>query len=927
MSQAIDLVDRFKPLAGSLFAEHTHLSSPTLPRSAESLLALALVKQFGRTCLLITEGPHALDARHQDLATLCNASSDHEQERVPLLYFPARESLLSDRRDQDPEIVGSRLKTMIALREGGRPCVLVTSAQALMQHTLAPDLFREDTRRFELGAEYPHEDLAAIFQDSGYLIVPQVTEKGEAAIKGGLIDIWPLTETWPVRMEFFGPELESIRTFDPATQRSIEKPPFVTVPPASDHPGDVALASSLVEYLPEAVSVCWSDMDAIEEHAEAFEARSRETRLETLSLAELLDQFESRSGVRQLTTSALPRELNPVDLGIDPAPQLPGLRREDFQPDLMEQARRDMIDTLRQRRATGHSVIVFFDTTGARDHFCESAGKHKHDPAYVVGVLSDGFAVESQGLTVLAESDIYGRRKISAARYDPGSARPEKRPTTGERVADLAALEPGDLVVHVEHGLGRYMGLRDIVFSGQRQEVISISYAGDATLHLPITHAHLLSRYVGAAREKATLHRLGGKRWQQEKAAAEEAVADLASGLLDTQAQRDLLEGHQFPADTTWQKDFEASFPYRETPDQSRVILEVKSDMESTRPMDRLICGDAGYGKTEVALRAAFKTVMDHRQVAVLVPTTVLAQQHYRTFAERLQSYPFKVAMLSRFCTRAEHRDIVQGLKEGTVDIVIGTHALVQPNIRFKNLGLAIIDEEQRFGVKHKERIKRMRLLVDVLTMTATPIPRTLYLSMTGARDMSLIQTPPEERMAIETRVERNADNVIRKAIMRELNREGQVFYLHNRVMTIERVHKRLVELVPEARIAIAHGQMSAGHLRTVMKAFVDGEHDILLCTTIIESGMDIPRANTILIDRADRFGIADLYQLRGRVGRSSHRGYAYLLLPPHGRPDHEARKRIDAIKRYTALGSGFSLALRDLEIRGAGNLLGAQKS
>ena len=402
---------------------------------------------------------------------------------------------------------------------------------------------------------------------------------------------------------------------------------------------------------------------------------------------------------------------------------------------------------------------------------------------------------------------------------------------------------------------------------------------------------------------------------------------DLASSLLEVHAHRSLLSGFAFPADVPWQRDFEASFPFRETPDQERVIADVKSDMESALPMDRLICGDAGYGKTEVAMRAAFKAVMAGKQVAILVPTTILAQQHYETFSERLSSYPIRVEALSRFCGQAERGKIIKDLAAGSIDIVIGTHALVQKHVSFHNLGLAIIDEEQRFGVVHKERLKQMRRMVDVLTLTATPIPRTLYMGLTGARDLSLLQTPPRERMPIETTVARDSDAVICEAVRRELQREGQVFFLHNRVMTIQRIQDRLTRLLPDARIAIGHGQMAPGALRGIMADFVNGAFDVLLCTTIIESGVDIPRANTIIIDRADRFGIADLYQLRGRVGRSNRKAYAYLLLPPQGRIDSEARKRIDAIKRHSALGVGFSLAMRDLEIRGAGNLLGRNQS
>jgi transcription-repair coupling factor (superfamily II helicase) len=432
---------------------------------------------------------------------------------------------------------------------------------------------------------------------------------------------------------------------------------------------------------------------------------------------------------------------------------------------------------------------------------------------------------------------------------------------------------------------------------------------------------------VGVGKRHVTLHQLGGKRWGHEKLAAEKAVQDLAAMLLDVQAARNSQDGFACPPDAPWQHELETAFPYQETEDQLAAIREVKKDMESTRPMDRLLCGDAGYGKTEVAIRAAFKTVMAGKQVALLVPTTVLAQQHFQTFTERIAPFPVRIEMLSRFCTPGENAKVVRGLKEGTVDMVIGTHSLIQPGIAFRDLGLVIIDEEQRFGVLHKERFKHIRRLVDVLTLTATPIPRTLYMSLTGARDLSTIQTPPQERLPVETVVTPASDAVIREAILRELNREGQAFYLHNRVLTIERVRDRLQRLVPEARIDIGHGQMSPGELADVMRRFSNGDFDVLLCTTIIESGLDIPNANTILIDRADRFGLSELYQLRGRVGRSKHKGYAYMLLPTQAHVDPTARKRIQAIKQYSGAGAGFRLAMRDLEIRGTGNLLGAEQS
>ena len=509
---------------------------------------------------------------------------------------------------------------------------------------------------------------------------------------------------------------------------------------------------------------------------------------------------------------------------------------------------------------------------------------------------------------------------------------------------DFTELEEGDLVVHIQYGIGRFLGLKNLPTTAGPSnselripnteiECLVIEYApahpGDEPpkLYVPVSEAHLVGKYVGAGKAQPPLNTLGGTRWKKAKEQAERAVRDVAAELLQIQAARETQPGHAFKPDAPWQREFESAFIFEETPDQWRAIQETKFDMEKPKPMDRLICGDVGFGKTEVAIRAAFKAVMNGKQVAVLVPTTVLAQQHFNTFRERMADYPVRIELLSRFRTRRQQQHVVTDLANGGVDIVIGTHRLIQNDIVFKDLGLVVIDEEQRFGVLHKEKFKRLRTLVDVLTLSATPIPRTLYLALTGARDMSTIQTPPHDRLPVETIVTQFDERVIRDTIQRELNRGGQVFFLHNRVMTIQTMADRLKRLLPHARIVVGHGQMNADELEEVMTKFVNGEADVLLSTTIIESGLDIPNANTIIIDRADRFGLSDLYQLRGRVGRYKHQAYAYLLLPRHVSLLTDVRKRISAIRQYSTLGSGFKIAMRDLEIRGAGNLLGAEQS
>ncbi|RYD48894.1 MAG: transcription-repair coupling factor, partial [Verrucomicrobiaceae bacterium] len=492
---------------------------------------------------------------------------------------------------------------------------------------------------------------------------------------------------------------------------------------------------------------------------------------------------------------------------------------------------------------------------------------------------------------------------------------------------DFSELNEDDLVVHLEHGIGRYEGLRKIPKEGVEEEVLVIAFANDARLYVPLEQSYLVSRYVGIGKRNPPLSSLGNPKWAKAKKSAEKAVYDYAAKLLQVHAQRETARGYAFPPDNKWQREFEASFLFKETPDQVAAIAATKADMESERPMDRLICGDVGFGKTEVAIRAAFKAASSGKQVAMLAPTTVLAEQHYRNFRERMSDYPITVEMLSRFRTAAEQRKTLEGLKNGSVDIVIGTHRLISKDIQFKDLGLVVIDEEQRFGVLHKERFKELFSLVDMLTLSATPIPRTLYLSLMGAKDMSTLETPPLNRIPVETMICPYDERIIRDAIQRELQRQGQIFFLHNRVNDIERVRDRIQALAPKARIVIGHGQMDEHELEEVMKQFIDGAADVLVSTTIIESGIDIPNANTIIIDRADRFGLADLYQLRGRVGRAQTKAYAYLMLPREMMTVGEARKRINAIKQYSSLGAGFKIAMRDLEIRGAGNILGTQQS
>lgn len=623
---------------------------------------------------------------------------------------------------------------------------------------------------------------------------------------------------------------------------------------------------------------------------------------------------------------------------VDHAPELP----------VAEAQRREFFMQLQRWLRQGYTLHVCCNNEGERQRFGEIWKEYGFEraetaPELHLGTLSRGFLFDAGKLVVVTDAEIFGRYKIQRPRRLKS---PHAQMTRSALQIDFADLQEGDYVVHVQHGIGRYAGLHALPVGGGAkplekaaapieggQECLVIEYApNDPTqpppkLYVPVNEAHLVSKYIGAGKAHPPLNTLGGGRWAKTKEAAERAVRDLAGELLTIQAARESQPGHAFPPDAAWQREFESAFLFEETPDQVKAIRETKSDMEGVKPMDRLICGDVGFGKTEVAIRAAFKAVMGGKQVALLVPTTVLAQQHFNTFCERMADYPIRVELLSRFRSARAQKRVIQDLATGGVDIVIGTHRLIQSDVMFKDLGLVVIDEEQRFGVMHKEKFKLLRALVDVLTLSATPIPRTLYLALTGARDMSTIATPPQDRLPVETIVAQYDERVIRDAIQRELNRQGQVFYLHNRVFDIDAVRARLSALVPKARLVVGHGQMPAEELEDVMTRFVNGEADVLLSTTIIESGLDIPNANTIIIDRADRFGLSDLYQLRGRVGRYKHQAYAYLLLPRHAGLLSDARKRMSAIKQYSTLGSGFKIAMRDLEIRGAGNLLGSQQS
>ncbi len=940
------------------------LSLSGVAGSAQPFLVSILCRLFPtRPILVITDNLKTQELFAQDLATWLQVAGGASAQAP--LFFPSWEILPHESRLPHVDVISDRLLALAALSStgGDRAPVVVASVHAVQQRTFSRQALESRLREVVKGECHQPLDLVEWLEDQGYEPETQVTSKGEMALRGGILDVFPITSPWPVRLEFFGDELESLRYFDPLTQISREEIGSVTISPAGElgvlrkllcSEGPCVLPGSLLDYLRSGAIIVLCEPVLLKERAGEYAEKCPPEDPFLLSWSDfvpactkagftLLELSETSESV--VVGEAVPGPGDCIEAGsmfqsLEVFRPMAGGSPE---PQIAEAQRREFFSQMHRWGRQDCEVLVFCNNDGECQRFLEIWQEYGLDPEAAprvrLGAISRGFVFETGRLVVVTDAEIFGRYKVQ---------RPRRLKSIHAQAArsaldiDFADLEDGDYVVHLQHGIGRYLGLSTLPTgtatssgsaSEQGEECLVIEYAPrDAAqlppkLYVPVTEAHLVSKYVGTGKARPPLNTLGGNRWARARAQAERAVRDVASELLAIQAAREAQAGHAFPVDSTWQHEFESSFLFEETPDQDRAIRETKADMERGKPMDRLICGDVGFGKTEVGIRAAFKAVMGGKQVAVLVPTTVLAQQHFNTFRERMADYPVRIELLSRFRTRREQSAVVRGLQNGAVDIVIGTHRLLQGDIVFKDLGLVVIDEEQRFGVLHKEKFKMLRRLVDVLTLSATPIPRTLYLALTGARDMSTIQTPPHDRLPVETIVSQYDERVIRDAIQRELSRGGQVFFLHNRITTIESMARKLALLVPNARIVVGHGQMDSDDLERVMTTFVNGDADVLLSTTIIESGLDIPNANTIIIDRADRFGLSDLYQLRGRVGRYKHQAYAYLLLPRHATLLNDVRKRISAIKQYSTLGSGFKIAMRDLEIRGAGNLLGAEQS
>jgi transcription-repair coupling factor (superfamily II helicase) len=961
-----------------------------LPAAAAVLLGLALRRDLGRPLVLLC-------ADWSVAASAAEAAAAWSGSEQAVLSFPPREFLPYALVAQGPEIHARRLATLTALaRVPEEPPILVLPVSALRRQLPPPDVFRAAVLTLAVGQRHDPGALAAALARAGYERQPLVEGPGSFALRGGILDVYPLTAEQPLRLEFEDDRLVSLRTFSAETQRSAEAVPSAVVPPAREVPAPEgprvaeavarirASLQALVSRLPaeeaevrqrleEGVGEAAEGLAAgtaaglwenylpfaypptsvlahlraahrrpplclVLDAADALQAALELARHDESRLAGFLS--EGRVLPEQAAAFGLPLDWR-LDLGggtvvyVDALGRgLPGVQSAERMAIPGRQAPPFAgqwtlaLDEIRRWTRGGYRVLCWLGGTEraasvARElrdaglQAVEQGPPGSGQVGVVVGQLPAGFEVPGLRLAVLTERELFGRR--------PRPAR-VRRASPGARLQSYEDLQVGDYVVHTTHGIGQYLGTTTLTVQGKRRDYLVLRYEGTDRLYVPTDQIGLVQKYIGGEGRAPKVSRLGGGEWARVKQRVKESVRHMAEELLALYAARQTLRGHAFAPDTPWQREFEDAFPYEETPDQLAAIAEIKADMERPVPMDRLLCGDVGYGKTEVAMRAAFKAVADNRQVAVLVPTTILAEQHYLTFTERFRGFPVKIGMLSRFRNRKEQEETITGLRRGEVDIVIGTHRLLQDDVDFKNLGLLIVDEEHRFGVAHKERLKQLRQTVDVLTMTATPIPRTLHMALAGIRDMSTITTPPENRYPVETVVVEWSPTLVREAISRELARGGQVFYLHNRVQSIHEAYERLRALAPDADIVIAHGQMPEDELEAVMTEFWRGEHQILLSTTIIESGLDIPNANTLIVEDADKLGLAQLYQIRGRVGRSSRVAYAYLTYRKDRSLSEMAAKRLEALKEFTELGSGFKIALRDLEIRGAGNLLGPEQ-
>lgn len=891
--------------------------------SSSALVTAAVALQCPSMVLVVLAHPGDLDEWYGDLQSFSSLRPS---------IFPAWDNRPGDGID---EIASQRLRLLNQL-QNDPPRILITTIQALIQPVPEQSAFASQKRLLRIGESTAPDSLANWLVDHGYRNAEVVELPGEFSRRGGILDVYPVDAEAPSRLEFFGDEIESIRTFNPHTQRSLETSDqlMVTGLAGGDTPEEgPKLTGHLCDFLPADAWIVLIDVDELHEQGKHYLERVP-SKVGLFGLQGVLQQLIRFPSLR-VETLPSPTVEAAMHLHVESVERFSGDVNK-VREELDSIAREELVLIACQNEAELRrlSEVLEKGQLAQSDRLRLGVGRVQAGFRWIPGIKRAKQTVTSEaGIVVIGGQEIFHR---DSRPEGSGRAGLPRRHLESRAIDSFLDLAEGDLVVHVSHGIARYRGMQLLDHGAhkdsgskmptQAEEHLILEFREGVKLYVPSSKIDLVQKYIGGKSEPE-LSKIGSSSWAKRKQKVEEAVLDLASDMIELQAVRAAQPGVASPPDSEWQAAFEGSFPFQETPDQLTSLAEIKADMERSRPMDRLLCGDVGYGKTELAMRAAFKTIDNGRQVAVLVPTTVLAEQHARTFTQRLAEYPFVVECLSRFRTAGEQRQIIQRLHQGGIDVIIGTHRLVSADVKFRDLGLVIIDEEQRFGVEHKERLKRLRATVDVLTLTATPIPRTLHLSLLGIRDISNLETPPLERMPIETRIVRFDPQLIRHAILRELNREGQVYFVHNRVHNIQEVASKLATMVPEARLAIVHGQMSEAELEQGMLRFVQGDADILVATTIIESGLDIPNANTIFINQADTYGLADLHQLRGRVGRYRHRAYAYLLLDTEKQIQSTAAKRLKALEEFAELGAGFKIAMRDLEIRGAGNILGTQQS
>lgn len=981
------LAEKLQHIVGMLESEAAHIKLAGLRGSAPAFLVAGLMNKLPAPFFAVLPDSETAEEFYRE-------ARFYSERPHSIYYFPSWETGPFEQSSPHPDISGERLSTLAALLEG-KATLIVVPVSALLQRVLPRSVLADHSQYLVVGEEIDRDAFLRKLVDLGYSMVPLVEDRGSASVRGGIVDIFLPSLANPVRVEFFGDFVESIRTFDPVTQRSLHPLEELVVLPSREiilsesvvqsfaprlkgrcdalgipatrrrelleqlqqaiyppgveyllpllHPG----LETLFDYTTAGVVVVEVDTLAVQESASRFatdffaaEKRAEENnaifsqgkdlclgpdelaslltekRLISIPFLELEESGNASPAVR---FSVLENE----DLKLTMSADSDGVLRplvERLSLWLEEKSRvfiachqRSQIQRLDELLRPYNLPLTFAEEPFPARMAVEGLGVQ-----LIMGEISRGFRLVEENLIVICEEEIFGKR---VKRRDISEIRKK------QILVSLEELKPGDFMVHLDFGLGIYRGLQHLEFDRIGEDFLLLEYAGGDKLYLPMDRINLVQRYVGAENIQPSLDKLGGAGWEKKKAKAREAIEEMAEELLKIYAARQVHEGFAFSPPDDLCREFEASFAFEETPDQMSAIDDVLSDMQSSKPMDRLVCGDVGYGKTEVAMRGAFKAVLDGKQVAVLVPTTVLAQQHLETFRKRFSAYPVTIDMLSRFRSPREQKAALEKLKKGELDIIIGTHRLLQKDVSFKDLGLIIVDEEHRFGVSHKEKLKQYRAVVDTLTLTATPIPRTLNMSLAGIRDLSIIDTPPGDRLAIKTFVARYSDELIREAVLRELRRGGQIFFVHNRVQTIGAMAEHLRTLLPEAKLAVGHGQMQEKELEEVMLGFMQGTFNLFLCTAIIESGLDIPSANTMIVNRADMFGLAQLYQLRGRVGRSNQRAYAYFLIPPEGSISSDARERLRIIQELTELGAGFRIATHDLEIRGAGDFLGSRQS